>query len=115
MGGSVVRGLLSTLTAHSNSCVLLAGAPRGAALSQRASLCSIRVQELVQRGGGLRPRRNFIAVRSSNSSGKFDALSVGISKMRKGSVECSGSSSAAESSSPETVPKVRGQWQYIRD
>lgn len=43
MGGSVVRGLLSTLTAHSNSCVLLAGAgagaPRGAAFSRRASLC----------------------------------------------------------------------------
>lgn len=105
----MVRGLMSTLTAHSNSCAFLtgagAGAPRGAAFSRRASLCSIRVQELVQRSdGGLRPRRNFGGFRSS--SGKFDALSVGVSKMKKGSVECSGSSSQAESSSPETVPKV---------
>lgn len=71
---------------------------------------SIRVQELVQRSdGGLRPRRNFGGFRSS--SGKFDALSVAVPKMKKGSVQCSGSSSQAESSSPETVPKVRGRSQ----
>lgn len=121
----MVRGLLSTITANSsflplspNSCFFWAsgGFPSssgGAAVFfRRASLC-IRVQELVR--DGLRPHsfgRILLRVRgtSSSSRGGLDALGVGISKMKKGSVECSGSSSAAETSSSENVqavPKVR--------
>lgn len=134
MGGSVVRGLLSTLTAHSflplataspNSSICFGsfssgGAGRVAFNFRRASLGCIRVQEGVRNGvtsfrQGLWPHsvgRSLVGIRgtSRSSGGGSDALSVGISKMRKSAVECSGSSSAAETSSSENVqapPKVR--------
>ncbi|KAG0580465.1 hypothetical protein KC19_4G175400 [Ceratodon purpureus] len=131
MGGSVVRGLLSTrhssslvcLTAHSflpSSSSWPGSAGAGAVtFVRRARFGCIRVREHAELGlgSGLRLGRSLLGVRALSGGrrgGGADALGVGVSKMsRRDPVVCSpsASSSAAEASSSsenvQAMPKVR--------
>ncbi|KAG0619949.1 hypothetical protein M758_4G177500 [Ceratodon purpureus] len=130
MGGSVVRGLLSSrhssslvcLTAHSflpSSSSWPGSAGAGAVtFVRRARFGCIRVREHAELGlgSGLRLGRSLLGVRALSGGrrgGGADALGVGVSKMsRRDPVVCSpsASSSAAEASSSsenvQAMPKV---------